>query len=95
MLFEEVADNEPGRNLIILDQVSNENVYNCSKNIVFFGDSIPKSINIENCNSQLYNANCRCRFFGGTTLKHFHHYLRPAINETDVITDKLHHKFRS
>lgn len=36
VLVEKVADNEPGRNLIIPDQVLNENVYNSSNNIVFF-----------------------------------------------------------
>ena len=37
--------------------------------------------------SRLYNVNCSCCFFGGTTFKHFHHYIRPTLNEADVTTD--------
>ena len=39
-------------------------------NIVIFGDSIPKCINIQNLNTRLSTANCKCRFFGGATSKH-------------------------
>ena len=35
------------RSLIISDQFSNENINNNSNNIVFFGDSIPKGLNIK------------------------------------------------
>ena len=42
-------------------------------NIVIFGDSIPKGINIRNLNTRPSNVNCKCRFFGGATSKHFHH----------------------
>ena len=41
-----------------------------------FGDSIPKGINILNFSSRLSNANCKCRFLGGATSKHFHHYIQ-------------------
>ena len=44
-------------------------------------------MNIENLKSQLYNGNCNCHFFGGATSKHCYHYIRPTLNETDVITD--------
>ena len=43
-------------------------------NIVIYGDSIPKGINIRNLNTLLSTANCKCRFFGGATSKHFHRY---------------------
>ena len=53
------------------------------KNIVIFGDSIPKGINIWNLNTRLSTTNCMCRFFGGATSKHFHHYIQPMPNRTD------------
>ena len=57
------------------------------KNIVIFGDGIPKGINIRNLNTRLSTANCKCRFFGGATPKHFHHYIQPTLNEAKVKTD--------
>ena len=36
-------------------------------NIVIFGDTIPKGINIRNLNTRLSTANCKCSFFGGAT----------------------------
>ena len=56
-------------------------------NIVIFGDSIPKGINIRNLNTRLSTANCKCRFFVGATSKHFHHYIQPTLNEKNVKTD--------
>ena len=56
-------------------------------NIVNFGDSITKGINIRNLNTRLSTANCKCRFFGGATSKHFHHYIQPTLNEKNVKTD--------
>ena len=71
------------------DRSDNENntpsdTYN---NIVIFGDSIPKGINIRNLNTRLSTANCKCRFFGGATSKHLHHYIQPTLNEKNVKTD--------
>ena len=55
---------------------------------MIFGDSIPKGINIRNLNTRLSTANCKCRFFGGATLKkHFHHYIQPTLNGKNVKTD--------
>ena len=54
------------------DNNTRSDTYN---NIVIFGDSIPKGINIRNLNTQLSTVNCKCRFFGGATSKHFHHYI--------------------
>ena len=56
-------------------------------NIVIFGDSVPKGINIRNLNTRLSTANCKCRFFGGATSKHFHHYIQLTLNETNVKID--------
>ena len=38
-------------------------------------------------NTRLSTANCKCRFFGGTTSKHFHHYIQPTLNEKNVKID--------
>ena len=51
------------------DRSDNDNntpsdIYN---NIVIFGDSIPKGINIRNLNLGLNTTNCKCHFFGGAT----------------------------
>ena len=71
------------------DRSDNENntpsdTYN---NIVIFGDSIPKGINIRNLTTRLSTANCKCHFFGGATSKHFYHYIQPTLNEKNVKTD--------
>ena len=50
---EEVVHHEPGDGLIFSNQVSNKNINNSSNNIVFFGESIPKGINIKNLKSRL------------------------------------------
>ena len=66
------------------DDNTPSDIYN---KIVIFGDSIPKGINIRNLNTRLSTANCKCRFFGGATSKHFHHYIQPTLKETNVKTD--------
>ena len=38
-------------------------------------------------NTRLSTANCKCRFLGGATSKHFHHYIQPTLNEKNVKTD--------
>ena len=53
----------------------NNTPFDTNNNIVNFGDSIPKDINIRNLNNRLSTANCKCCFFGGATSKHFHHYI--------------------
>ena len=40
----------------------------------------------KNLNSRLHNANYRCCFFDGATLKHSHH-IRPTLNEINLIMD--------
>ena len=71
------------------DRSDNDNNTPCNtyNNIVIFGDSIPKGINIRNLNTRLSTANCKCRFFGGATLKHFHHYIQPTLNGKNFKTD--------
>ena len=44
------------------DNYTPSHIYN---NIVVFGDSVSKGINILNLNIRFSNANCKCRFFGG------------------------------
>ena len=85
---DQVLHNEPGDSLIVSNQDSNKNTHNSSNNIVFFGDSIPKGINVKKLKSQsTLQSNCSCRFFCCATSKHFHHYIRPTLNETDMIKD--------
>ena len=56
-------------------------------NIVIFGDIIPKGVNIRNLNTPLSTANCKFRFFGGATPKHFRNYIQPTLNKKNVKTD--------
>ena len=53
VVVEEVEGNEPGRGLIILDQVLNEDIRKDIRYSFFFGDVICKGINIKNLNSRL------------------------------------------
>ena len=83
--------NESSRSSITTNRArfDNENntpsgIYN---NIVNWGDSIPKGINIWNSNTRLTTANCKCRFFGGASLKRFHHYIQPTLKGKNVKTD--------
>ena len=55
--------------------------------MVIFNDSVPMGINIQNLNTRLSMANCKCRFFGGATSKHFHHHVQPTLNKRNVKTD--------
>ena len=64
------------------DNNTPSDIYN---NIVIFGDSIPKGMNIRNLNTRLSTANCKCRFFGGATSKD--HYIQPTLNGKNVKTD--------
>ena len=59
------------------DRSDNDNntPFDIYSNIVILGDSIAKGINIRNLKTQLTTANRKCRFFGGATSKHFHHYI--------------------
>ena len=54
---------------------------------IIFGDSMHKGINILNLNTRLSTANCKCCLFGGSTSKHFHHYVQPTLNKKKAKTD--------
>ena len=84
---EEMVHNKPGDKLVVSGQILNKNVNNSSNNIFFFGDSIPKGINIKNLKRRLYNDYWSCCFFAVVASKHFHHYIYPTLNEMDVIMD--------
>ena len=38
-------------------------------------------------NIRLSTVNRKCRFFGEATLKHFHYYIHPTLNETNIEID--------
>ena len=72
------------RNRFDNDNNTPSDIYN---SIVIFGDSIPEGINIRNLNTRLNTAKCKCRFFGGATSEHFHHYIQQTLNEKNVKTE--------
>ena len=82
--------NESSKSSITTNRDRSDNVNNTPSdiynNIVIFGDSIPKGMNIRNLNTRLSTANCKCRFFGGATSKHFHHHTQPTLNKINVKT---------
>ena len=63
--------NESSKSSIMANRDRSDNDNNTPSdtynNIVIFGDSIPKGINIRNLNTRLSTANCKCSFFGGAT----------------------------
>ena len=69
-----------------LHQVSIKNIVNNYNNVVIFCVNIVKNMETKNLNSRLHNANYRCCFFDGATLKHSHH-IRPTLNEINLIMD--------
>ena len=83
--------NESSKSSITANRERSDNDNNTPSNtynsIVIFGGSICKGINIQNSNTRPSTTNCKCRFFGGVTLKHFHHYIQPTLNEENVKTD--------
>ena len=46
------------------------------KNVIIFGDSIPKGINTRLLNKKLIKSKAICKFFPGATSKDFVHYIR-------------------
>ena len=38
-------------------------------------------------NNRHDNDNCKCSFFDGAILKHFHHFIHPTLTKTCVIAD--------
>ena len=59
------------------------------KNVVIFGDSIPKGINTQLLNKKMIKSKDVCKFFPGATSKHFVHYIKP-LQENEFDTSILH-----
>ena len=56
-------------------------VSNVKRNIVIFGDSIPKGINRKILGQKLCNARVFYRFFPGATSRDFFHYIKPTLQD--------------
>ena len=65
----------------------NNTLSDINNNIIIFGDSIPKGINIQNLNTRLSTTNYKSRFLSGATSKGFHHYIHLTLNEANAKTD--------
>ena len=72
----------------VLHQVSVKNIIDNYNNVVIFCVNIVQNIETKNLNSRLHNANYRCCFFDGATLKHSY-YIRPTLNEINLIMDTV------
>ena len=57
------------------------------KNIIIYGDSIPKGINRNMLNRKLSNAKCFYKFFPGATSRDFYHYIKPALQNPQIEYD--------
>ena len=53
------------------------------KNVVIFGDNVPKGINVRLLNKKLIKSKVVCKFFLGATSKDFVHHIK-AENEFDT-----------
>ena len=62
-------------------------VTNEKRNIVIFGDSIPKRINRKILSQKLFNAKVFYRFFPGATSRDFFHYIKPTLQEPQTNFD--------
>ena len=60
------------------------------KNVVTFGDSIPKGINTWLLNKKLIKSKVVCKFFSGATSKDFVHYIKPTLQENEFDTSILY-----
>ena len=59
------------------------------KNVIIFGDSIPKGINTRLLNEKLIKSKAACKFFPGATSKDFVHYIKPTLQENEFYTSIL------
>ena len=55
------------------------------KNVVIFGCSIPKEINTRLLNKKLIKPKVVCKLFPGATSKDFIHYIKPTLQENELI----------
>ena len=60
------------------------------KNVIIFGNSIPKGINAQPLNKKLIKSKAVCKFFPGATSKDFVHYIKPTLQENEFDTSILH-----
>ena len=60
------------------------------KNVIIFGDSIPKGINTRLLNIKFKKSKAVCKFFPGATSKDFGHYIKPTLQESVFDTSILH-----
>ena len=60
------------------------------KNVIIFGDSIPKGINTRLLNKKLIKSKAVCKFFSGVTSKDFVRYVKPTLQENEFDTSILH-----
>ena len=60
------------------------------KNVVIFGDSIPKGINTRLLNKKLIKLKVACKFFPGSTSKDFVHYIKLTLQKYEFDTSILH-----
>ena len=59
------------------------------KNVVIFGDSIPRGINMRLLKKKLIKSNVVCKFFPGATSKDFVHYIKSTLQENEFDTSIL------
>ena len=60
------------------------------KNVVIFGDGIPKRINTQLLNKKFIKSKILCKSFPGTTPKDFAHYLKLTLQGNEFDTSILH-----
>ena len=60
------------------------------KNVVIFGDSIPRGINMRLLKKKLIKSKVVSKFFPGATSKDFVHYIKPTLQENEFDTSILH-----
>ena len=56
------------------------------KNVIIFGDSIPKGINTRLLNKKLIKSKAVCNFFPGAISKDFIDYIKPTFQENEFDT---------
>ena len=80
----EVSKTVPG------ERCHKDTIITQKKNVVIFGDSIPKGINKRLFNKKLIKTKVVGKFFPGATSKDFVHYIKPTLPENEFDTSILH-----
>ena len=60
-----------------VSKTNKETLVTQKKNVIIFGDSIPKGINTRLLKKKLIKSKAACKFFPGVTSKDFVHYIKP------------------